>query len=128
MSHRPRRVPAWALSLVAVVIVSGCAGKVAPPHERAEALVDKVLDAWARGESHEQFSDPSRPLQASDPDWKDGYRLLSFLNVEAKPKEGTPDEVRCRVALSLQDRRGKAVEKEVVYAVQFGDRTVIRRE
>src|SRR5205807_3206448 len=120
------------LLVVAVALASlaaqGC-GKRSPqqPAEKAEAVVDQVLDAWTRGESFGKFAGPQQPIQASDPDWKAGYRLLSFLTAEAKQNPEQPDHVRCRVALSLQDRTGKKVDKEVVYDVQLGDTIIIGR-
>jgi hypothetical protein len=106
-------------------LVPGCArGPSRQPTDRAEHLVEKALDAWSRGVSPDQFASSSESLQVTDPDWSAGSRLLSFLSVESKQNDGT---IRCRVALSLQDRQGKKVDREVVYDVQLGDRTIIRR-
>lgn len=103
-------------------------GKRAPqPAEKAEAALNQVLNAWTQGELASTFADPDKPVQATDPDWKAGYRLLSFLAVEAKPNPDKPGQVRCRVTLSLQDLRGKQVDKEVVYDVELGDTIVIGR-
>jgi hypothetical protein len=113
---------------LAALAGQGC-GKRAlqQPAEKAEAVVDQVLDAWTRGEPADKFAGPQQPIQAKDPDWKAGYRLLSFLTAEAKQIPEQPNHVRCRVALSLQDRAGKKVDKEVVYDVQLGDTIVIGR-
>jgi hypothetical protein len=109
-------------------LLTGCGGAGRRPQDRAESAVDKVLDGWARGEPADKYAESGQPIQASDPDWSAGYRLLSFLSVDARqPVEGTA-EVRCRVALSLQDRAGKKLEKEVVYRVQLGDSIIIARE
>jgi hypothetical protein len=114
--------------LLAAALAQGCRTTAAKqPAERAEAAVEAFLDAWTRGDSPEKFADPGQPIQASDPDWKAGYRLLSFLSIDARPSAEAPQRFRCRVALSLQDRRGAKTDKEVVYDVQLGERTVISR-
>ncbi len=129
MPIRPRRRVLIAVLTCAALALTGC-GEDAAQQKRAkaEAAVEQVLDSWARGEAPDKFADPSQPIQANDPDWKAGLRLLSFLNVDTKPIEGKRDHTRHRVALSLQDRQGKKVEKEVTYGVQVGDRIVISRE
>lgn len=111
------------------VFLQGCEKKVSPqqPADKAEAIVEKFLDSWTRGESPDKFADPAQPVQGIDPDWKAGHRLLSFLSVEAKQSQETPNQVRCRVALSTQDPKGKKVNKEVVYEVQVGEKYVISR-
>ncbi len=125
MSFRPMSFAALLLSALAL---QGCA-KDSPKKklEKAEQVVDQVLDSWARGESPDKFADPNQPIQADDPDWKAGSRLLSFLNSETTPGDKGPNHFRCRVALSLQDRQGKQLQKEVVYDVQIGDKVIIAR-
>ncbi len=118
----------YATLTLAALIAQGC-GKSSSqqPMAKAEALVEKFLDAWSRGESPDKFANPDWPLHVTDPDWKAGYRLLSFLSIEAKPSQELPDHVRCRVALSLRDRKGKNVDKEVVYDVRMGEKSIISR-
>ncbi len=111
-------------SLMAV----GCGNNASKlPTDKAEKVVEQFLDAWSRGEPLDKFADPTHPIQGSDPDWKAGYRLLSFLSAEAKQSQETPDRVRCRVALSLQDQKGRKWDKQVVYDVQVGEKSVIHR-
>jgi hypothetical protein len=120
------------MSLAALVLAAlalqGCAKDSSKKRlNKAEAALDQVLDSWARGESPEKFADPNQPLQADDPDWKAGTRLLSFLNSETIPDDKGPNHFRFRVALSLQDRQGKKLQKEVFYDVEIGDKTTIAR-
>jgi hypothetical protein len=111
-----------------VLMVMGC-GKNASqqPADKAMEVVEQFLEAWSRGEPPDKFADPGHPIQGTDPDWKAGYRLASFLSAEAKQNQELPDHVRCRVALSLQNARGRKWDKEVVYDVQMGEKSVIRR-
>ncbi len=119
-----RPIPVLVL-LLSTLLLPGC-GKSPPqqPADRAEVLVEQFLDAWSRGVSPEKFAGTNPALQVTDPDWSAGHRLLSFLSAEAKP---AGDTVRCRVALTLRDRQGQKVDREVVYDVQLGERSVIRR-
>ncbi len=125
----PRESFCLLVAAAGLAAVAGGCGKNAPrPTEKAEAAIDKALDAWLRGEPPGTVTAGEPPVQATDPDWQAGHRLLSFLVVESKAIPDNPDHVRCRVALSLQDATGKQVDKEVVYDVQLGDTIVIRRE
>jgi hypothetical protein len=108
------------------LIALGC-GKAPQPKDKAERALEEFLAAWSRGEPPDQFADANRPIQGADPDWKTGHRLLSFLCADAKQSEEAPDHVRCRVALSLQDKKGKRLNKDVVYDVQLGDKCVLSR-
>ena len=114
--------------ILSTLAALGC-GKNAPqqPADKAEKVVETFLDAWSRGEPPEKFAGPDHPIQGDDPDWKAGYRLMSFLTSDAKQSQEMPDHVRCRVALSLQDAKRKRWSKEVVYDVQLGEKSVISR-
>ncbi len=129
MSRNPFRCLFIMVMIFSAPVWPGCArnasGQALP---KAEAAVEKALDSWARGEAADKFADASQPVHFIDPDWKAGYRLLSFLSFEAKQSEEKSDQVRCRVALSLQDRQGKKVDKKVIYAVQLGNNIVIGRD
>jgi hypothetical protein len=116
-------------SVTLSALMAGGCGKDAShqPTDKAEKVVEQFLDAWSRGEPPDKFDGPDQLIQGTDPDWKAGYRLLSFLSAEAKQSQEKSDHVRCRVALSLQDRKGKRWDKEVTYDVQLGEKSVIRR-
>jgi hypothetical protein len=124
------RIVATCLFLgVLVAAASGCRGNNANVQsEKAETALQKALDAWARGEPADKFADAKQPIQLTDPDWKAGHRLLSFLVVEATPTADNPKNVRCKVTLSKAEPGGEAVEKEVVYLVQMGSKIVIDRQ
>lgn len=118
----------FAGAILSVLLASGC-GKNDPNKSvhKAERDVEEFLDAWSRGEPPDRFAGNDGPVQGTDPDWKAGYRLLSFLSDEAKPSQDTPNRVRCQVALSLQDKKGRKWDKKVVYDVQVGEKSVISR-
>jgi hypothetical protein len=112
--------------ILSTVAAPGC-GKAQQPADKAEKIVERFLDAWSRGEAPDKFAGTDGPIQGADPDWKAGHKLLSFLTSDLKPSPEMPDHIRCRVALSLQDKRGKRWDKEVEYDVQLGEKCVITR-
>lgn len=118
----------YAVTVLSALSALGC-GQNDPKlaEHKAEKVVDEFLDAWSRGESPEKFAAADRTIQGSDPDWKAGHRLLSFLSDEVKGTPEKPDRIRCRVALSLQDRNGNKWDKKVEYEVQVGDKILITR-
>jgi hypothetical protein len=125
--NRTRRLLYSALTLAALV-TQGCGkGPDRPPSEKAERAVEEFLESWNKGERHDEFAGTHPKISATDPDWKAGYRLLSFLSVESGQSGQEPAHFRCRFALSLRDHKGKAVEKEVVYEVVSGEKYVIHR-
>jgi hypothetical protein len=117
-----------AILTLLTLLMAGCGtGTSNQAVDKAQAAVEAVLDSWSRGEPPHKFTDPDQPIVVNDPDWKAGYRLLSFLSVESKQSPESLPHVRCRVALALKDHKGKQVDKEVVYEVQLGEKTIISR-
>lgn len=129
MGQNPFHVLLGTALVMSALAVQGC-GTSSTRHDlnRAQAALDQVLDSWARGEAPTRYADDSEAIRATDPDWKAGYRLLSFLSVDAKPIEEKPGHVLCRVSLVLKEPKGKQVEKEVTYHVQVGDKVIIERK
>lgn len=118
----------FAVLIFSALFVPGC-GKNDPNKlvHKAEKDVERFLDAWSRGEPPDKFAGTEGTIQGNDPDWKAGYRLLSFLSDEVKQSPDTPDHVRCQVALFLQDKKGNKRDKKVVYDVQVGEKSIISR-
>jgi hypothetical protein len=128
--HRNRfRALVFAGITFSAVFAGGCGNNASKqPADKAEKVVELFLDAWSQGEPADKFAEPGHAVQGTDPDWQAGYRLLSFLTAEATPNPEMPDHVRCRVALSLQDQKGRTWDKEVEYDVQLGEKSVLRRK
>jgi hypothetical protein len=113
-----------ALALLALLALGGCKKDDAgATQRRAEAALDRALDAWVRGEPPDRVEG----VRVDDPDWRAGRRLLSFLVAQSAPIDGAKDEVRCRVALTIQDRSGKRLDKEVEYRVRVTEPVAIDR-
>jgi hypothetical protein len=119
--HRLLLATAAALSAV----LAGCGPHASSAEEnlnKAETVLEAALDAWTRN------APPTDQFATSEPDYKAGYRLLSFLIADSKAIDGTPDRFRIRVALTLKDPQGRAVDKEAWYVVQLGEAATIHRE
>jgi hypothetical protein len=124
-----RRVVGLALLGLAAAAAAGCGGTATqsvPQGEldRAQAALQTALDAWKR--DGRPGAVQGRVAGMADPDWAGGVRLVDYMiyNAEGRPGEA----VRCGVALSLRDRQGKALTKDVVYSVRGGEPFVIDRE
>jgi hypothetical protein len=114
--------------MIAALVVSGCHKDEAKQStEKAERALDQFLNAWTMKEPPDKFASGDKSIRGTDPDWQGGARLLSFLTADSKPVDGSPSRVRCRVALSLQEKSGKKVEKQVDYDVELGEPVVISR-
>lgn len=115
-----------AIGLALYMSLAGCGGNNSLPQEvidRARQEMQTALDTWKKGDSLTKLG---KMVQVTDQDWKAGLRLLGY---EVKRAEGLQGEnVRCWVVLALQNRQGKMLEKEVVYEVRVGDKTIIARD
>src|SRR5262245_41608174 len=98
-----------------LVVCAGCGPKA--ELGRAEEVVKTSLEAWKGGENPQRLTD--RAIDIAEPDWKAGYRLLDFQlkNASSQPQQGP----RVVVVLTLQNRAGKKMNKEVAYEVIFKD-------
>lgn len=127
MPSTPVRRRLLAAAALLTLTLQGCGKKPAEiQQEKADAGLEQFLDSWARGEPADKWANTSLPVSGIDPDRNDGYRLLSFQVIETKQSEDKP-QVRYRVALTLQDRRRKQVDRKVNYDVSVGDTVVIGR-
>jgi hypothetical protein len=104
---------AGAVVVLVLAAASGCGPK--PELGRAEEVVKVSLEAWKGGQKPQQLTD--RAIDIADPDWKAGYRLVEYQvkTASSQPQQGP----RVVVVLTLQNRAGKKMDKEVAYEVIF---------
>lgn len=106
----------WMALPAALALGLGC-GRAKPSAEMAQAreVLETSLEAWAKGERVTDLQKRSPPIRFADDNWQAGHRLLDFQMGRVRT---TPERVpSCRVLLSLQDKQGKKLEREVVYQV-----------
>jgi hypothetical protein len=115
------------LACLAALAGSGCGASVSQQElDQARDAVQSGLEAWKKGEPPSRLKALTPPVEFSDDSWARGEKLLDFRLNNAEGKPGTP--LRCTVSLTLQDRRGKTLEKEVVYEVKLGNPRVVARD
>jgi hypothetical protein len=114
------------LMLGMLVFATGCGRRSLPETDlaRARIAVETTLESWKKGEMPEALKE--RSIDADDPDWASGERLVDFMIYDAEGRKR--DRIRCGVLLTLLDRQGSKVNKEVYFTISSEDRIVIRRE
>lgn len=110
------------------IAVVGCGGSSAPlPAETLDKATDGLrasLDAWKKGESFQAWKKKS-PVAFTDADWQAGVKLVDY---EIQRVDGrTGENARGWVVLTMKDRRGKTVPREVVYEINT-EKAVIARD
>jgi hypothetical protein len=90
----------------------------------ARSQIQAALDAWKNGQRPEALKNLSPALTFLDDDWKAGFQLLEY-KLQDTFLEG--DRVpRCRVLLTVRDRKGKKIRKEAVYVADKAKQTIGR--
>ena len=112
--------------LVGLFFVTGCGSRrPAADVERGRQAVAAALDGW-------KANDPPAKLKAlPDPvDFTEELRLTHALTDYAigKADATDPEVIRYTVALKLKDKKGKATEREAVYAVTLKTPVVVTRD
>lgn len=128
MQRARQLVPNVTALAVLLATASGCGRSVSQKElDRARNAVDDGLRAWQQGERPESLLRHDPPIQFRDDDWKKGLRLTDY---EIKNADGSAGDLtpRCQVRLTLQDRRGKKVEKSVVYNIDYKETVAIVRD
>ena len=111
--------------LIALVAAAGCSRKSTPEVEAARTALQAALDSWKQAEPADRLKTRPTPIEFADDDRRQGWKLEDFRLGDAKP-DG--DQIRCTVALKLLDKRGKRIEKDVVYMVALKSPVVIARD
>jgi hypothetical protein len=122
--YRPGLVPGLVLLLAAAGCFGGRPPEPADP-DRAREVLRATLDAWQKGESGDSLQQRQPAIIVVDEEWRDGYRLLGYKLGGELPMGG---ELRCRVALSLKNPRGRAVKKDAVFNVGTGSVLTVSRQ
>jgi len=109
-----------------LLLATGCGRRSLPERDlaRARDAVQATLETWKKGKSADSLKE--RSIDADDPDWAAGERLVDFMIYDADGRKR--DNIRCGVMLTLLDRQGSKVNKEVFFTITSADKIVIRRE
>ena len=111
--------------LVLALVASGCGGTRPADHDSAGESLRAALDAWKGGRSPDSLAGETPAVQAADPRWQAGYRLLKYEVIAAPSPSGL--DLHCPVDLWLQDPKGKKVRERADYTLTtHPTRTVVR--
>lgn len=119
--------PRWFL-VASVALAVGCSNSFPKESlDKARESVEASLTAWQQGEKLAALATRAEPIQFTEELWSSGHQLLSFQikQTVGEQKEGV---IRCFVALSLKDRKGRRSEREVAYQVTLKSPILIARD
>src|SRR6059058_3092357 len=113
----PFRAWKFFVALGGTMLLIGCGGASKPQPadpEQARTALRVALDAWQQGGAAESLKDRRPALIVVDYEWRSGYRLVRY---QLEKDEPLGADLRCHVKLSLQNNRGKSVQKTAIYSV-----------
>lgn len=117
------------IAMTLIVVSLGCGGTRSQSQQdldEAQNAVKVALTAWKNKETRKAL-ESTKSIQASDPDWTVGLRLLDFEIQKTEGVEGK--SARSSVVLSLKDRKDRKIERSVIYEVTtMGDKKIVARD
>jgi|SRR5829696_4659125 len=119
--------PTRRLPLLLVALAVGCGG---PKHskadvERGQRALTAALDAWKSNEPPDRLKALPDPVEYAD-ELRLTHKLLDYT--VGKPNAADPEVVRYPVKLRLQDRKGKAQDRDVVFEVKLKTPILVARD
>jgi hypothetical protein len=117
-----------AVGIVLCLFASGCSGggpgRVDAPLARQS--LQTVLESWKNGDQPRALQDRSPKIVVQDVDWEAGRALVDFEIVGAGKFDDA--NLRCPVALTLKEKSGRKVKKQVRYVVGTSPAITVFRE
>src|SRR5262245_49542800 len=109
--------PTRLLPLLFVLPALGCGGQKHSEAdvERGEKALAAALDAWKNNEPPDRLRALPDPVEYTD-ELRQTHKLLDYT--VGKPNPTDPAVIRYPVKLRLQDRKGKAGDRDVVFEVK----------
>lgn len=116
-------------SLIACIVlfpVAGCgSGRPAADIERGRQAVVAVLDAWKANDPPAKLKTLPDPVEFTD-ELRGTHALADYMI--GKVDTSDKDVIRYTATLKLRDKKGKEMEREVVYAVALKSPVVVSRD
>lgn len=108
-------------------LVAGCSQKKhsTADVERGQTALTAALDSWKNNEPADRLKTLADPVEYTD-ELRLTHRLVDYT--VGKPDPADPEVIRYPVTLKLQDRKGKAVDRDVVFMVAMKSPIVIARD
>jgi hypothetical protein len=110
-----------------VVPAVGCGGSkhAKADVERGRKALTAALDGWKNNEPADRLRALPEPVEYSD-ELRRTHKLTDYTVGE--PNSTDAQVIRYPVKLKLQDRKGKAEERDVVFEVKLGNPILIARD
>ena len=93
--------------------------------ERGQKALTAALDSWKNNEPPERLAGLADPVEYKD-ELRQTHKLLEYAI--GKPDPTDPEVVRYPVTVKLQDRKGKSVDRTIVFMVSLKSPIVIARD
>jgi hypothetical protein len=109
-----------------LLLASGCGSRRPESEiERGRQAVVAALDSWKAGEPAAKLKSLPDPVEF--PEELRATHVLTDYTL-GRVDASDPDVIRYAVVLKLKDRKGKATDREVVYAVALKTPVVVARD
>ena len=109
-----------------VALAAGCGQKHSKADvERGRTALAAALDGWKVGEPADRLKALPDPVEFTD-ELRRTHTLLDYTL--GKPDATDPEVVRYPASLKLRDRKGKEVDRPVVFMVALKSPIVIARD
>jgi hypothetical protein len=115
------------MSFCLVVVMAGCGGTRRSDAEvaRGQQAVVAALDSWKAKESADKLKSLADPVEFSE-ELRSTHALTAYTidKVDSSDK----DVIRYTITLKLKDKKGKALDREVVYSVALKSPIIVARD
>ena len=115
------------IPICVVLLIAGCGGSQRPEAEvtRGRQAVVAALDGWKAKEPTTKLKSLADPVDFND-ELRATHTLTEYTIDKVDPSD--KEVIRYTITLKLKDKKGKAVDREVVYAVALKTPVVVARD
>jgi hypothetical protein len=115
------------LALLVLALTLGCGGAKHSKAdlERGQKALTAALDAWKNNEPPDRLKSLPDPVEYTDELCR-SHKLLDYS--VGRPNATDPAVIRYPVTLKLQDKKGKAQDRDVVFEVKLASPILVARD
>jgi hypothetical protein len=115
------------IPIIGVFVLAGCGGSPRPEADvaRGRQAVVAALDSWKAKEPAAKLKSLDDPVDFSD-ELRATHTLTEYTIDKVDPSD--KEVIRYTITLKLKDKKGKAIDREVVYAVALKTPVVVARD
>lgn len=110
-----------------MVVVAGCGGAKRSEADisRGQQAVVAALDSWKAKEPAAKLKSLADPVDFSE-ELRATHTLTEYTIDKVDPTD--KDVIRYTITLKLKDKKGKAIDREVVYSVALKSPVIVARD